>query len=207
MFTEREAILMEMQELKEQGRLDYDMYFELRKFRNERYNQLQDRLRIIDDRDKLEKPQYVPRSSEPPKMTPLSPSVDVGKTFVQNNEHELQTLFKTLPVPKVRDIQPSELKYDRIRKEEEKKIHQSQKYRGKVFPTPIETTEAIERYLKHIGYAVRTKQIKQAMERQFDIEWTNFSNVLERAVELSPYIHVNKTKPRQYTYQYQSIKR
>lgn len=92
-------------------------------------------------------------------------------------------------------------------KKKKKKIHQSQKYRGKVFPTPIETTEAIERYLKHIGYAVRTKQIKQAMERQFDIEWTNFSNVLERAVELSPYIHVNKTKPRQYTYQYQSIKR
>jgi hypothetical protein len=50
MFTERDAIEFEMNELKEQARRDYDIYLTSRNMRNERYSQLMDRLREIDER-------------------------------------------------------------------------------------------------------------------------------------------------------------
>jgi hypothetical protein len=50
MFTERDAIEFEMNELKEQARRDYEIYLTSRNMRNERYSQLMDRLREIDER-------------------------------------------------------------------------------------------------------------------------------------------------------------
>jgi hypothetical protein len=49
MFDEREAIYFEMQELKELGRREFDLYFEMRKHRNQRYSELQNRLRELDE--------------------------------------------------------------------------------------------------------------------------------------------------------------
>lgn len=58
-FTERDAIKMEMEELKEQTRRDAELYFESRKYRNERYTELLNRLRELDERDIPKKPEYL----------------------------------------------------------------------------------------------------------------------------------------------------
>ena len=50
-MNEREAIKFEMEMLKEESRRDFEMYFELRKQSRQRMEQLQNRLRAIDERD------------------------------------------------------------------------------------------------------------------------------------------------------------
>ena len=74
-FDERRAIEMEIQSLKEQTRMDFDLYFESRKIRNEQISVLLDRLRQLDERDKeLIKQQRLEQTAtpEPVKTTPNS---------------------------------------------------------------------------------------------------------------------------------------
>jgi hypothetical protein len=85
MFNEREAIRLEMEDLKEQSRKDFDFYFEMRKFRNERMTQLQNRLRDLDEIE-------YKRSIEPIKV------VKIEKPFT----------------PKNQDMKPTDLMIDRI---------------------------------------------------------------------------------------------
>lgn len=51
-MNEREALQFIMEELKEQRRADFDMYFEMRKNITNQYDRFLDRLRDLDDRDR-----------------------------------------------------------------------------------------------------------------------------------------------------------
>lgn len=50
-FTERDAILMAMEEYKLQTRMDHDLYMESKRMRDAQYNTLLQRLRELDERD------------------------------------------------------------------------------------------------------------------------------------------------------------
>lgn len=95
-FNEREAILFEMQDLKEQSRKDFDFYFEMRKYRNQRYNELQDRLRDLDE-IQFNREKSVDLDS-------LYPSIIKEKPFT----------------PKSQDMTPLELELERVEKPSER---------------------------------------------------------------------------------------
>lgn len=96
-MNERKAIEFELYELKEQSRKDFDMYFELRKYRNQRYSELQNRLREIDERDmNSSKAQQIAES-------------------VYNNP------FYSLPKPKVNGMSVIDLRVDKYNEEPVKK--------------------------------------------------------------------------------------
>lgn len=86
-MDEREAIQFEMQDLREQSRLDFEMYFELRKQKSQRYNELLNRLRELDDRD-LYRP-------------------------IQEPQNPIKSLDKLIPRHELVTVQ--EMKLDRVR--------------------------------------------------------------------------------------------
>jgi hypothetical protein len=90
-MNERQAIHFEMQELKEQSRRDFDMYFELRKHRNQRYNELQNRLREIDERDMKapQLPQIESNYHNPGLPTPKAQDFTVEQLRVDKYEEEI----------------------------------------------------------------------------------------------------------------------
>lgn len=182
LFTERDAILFEMNELKEQGRLDCDMYFELRKHRNQRYNELQDRLRIIDEREGIKE---IP-------VAPPVPQIIVQKPTVHPERKTLRELFKELPPARSSHMTQSEMRADRIKVEEEV---QPQKHTN-AYASVVETTEAIENYLKTQVVRVPLKKVQQGVEKILNKHWANFSDVMRRALDLSPYIKVDETNHR-----------
>lgn len=59
-MNEREAIQFILEELKEQRRADFDMYFEMRKTTTAQYERFLDRLREIDERDAESKVEILP---------------------------------------------------------------------------------------------------------------------------------------------------
>lgn len=52
-FDERTAIKIAIQDMKEQTRMDYDLYLESRRLRNEQISLMLDRLRELDHRDEI----------------------------------------------------------------------------------------------------------------------------------------------------------
>jgi hypothetical protein len=67
-FDERESIRLEMDFIKEQGREDFNLYFELRKQRSKRFTELQQRLRELDQLEwERSQQQYQQPKQEPPK--------------------------------------------------------------------------------------------------------------------------------------------
>jgi len=197
-MNEREAIALEMQELKEQGRLDWEMYFELRRHRNQRYNELQDRLRQIDERDsrieweREHQPPVIPPPPEEKRHFKLTPRV-------KGEEPE------ELPKPKNLDIEPEELKLKRYEEEEEEPegepVSLAEIKREKEKPTYSEGVEKICEYLKEKeGEWVAFNLIERYAEAQLNYKYTNFSNVLRRAISLVPEIKVQKITARQFLY-------
>lgn len=83
-FTEREAIQQEMEFIKEQSRQDFQLYFEMRKQRNQRYDELLNRLRELDDKEELKThqiefeltPMQQPRKERFADLTPEQRVVD-----------------------------------------------------------------------------------------------------------------------------------
>lgn len=65
-FDERESIHYEMEFLKEQSRQDFQLYFELRTQRSKRFEELQERLREIDNLEYERSRQPI----QPPKVEP-----------------------------------------------------------------------------------------------------------------------------------------
>jgi hypothetical protein len=78
-MNERQAIEFEMQLLKEESRRDFEMYFELRKQSRERYTQLQNRLRQIDERDMYKPPAPI---EEPARLVPKSADMSIEQLRV-----------------------------------------------------------------------------------------------------------------------------
>jgi hypothetical protein len=194
--NEREPIEFEMNELKEQGRLDFDLYFDLRKHRNERYSQLQDRLRTIDERDMKVN-------------TPIVNHIQVKRPDAREAQTVIVPLHlrertKDLPDAKSAHMTQGEMRVDRI-KVEEKPVKSTRVDKKSLAPIE-ETTEAIEVYLKNrYPKWVPTRDVKKVIEKQFQVEWKNFSNVMERAIQFSPYIEVNKTQKRKHVYRYKEV--
>jgi hypothetical protein len=158
-FNEREAIREEIQELKEQNRRDYDLYFESRKYRNIRVEELLNRLRELDERDK----EYMRQPQEVPVVIPESvPIVEEPK-----------------PKPEVK-AGLSETKKEYVQENIQKELN---KRRTKAKQIPIEKLETIivERLRKNgDNKEVQVKELKRFAEVVFDTEWKNFNNPLKR---------------------------
>lgn len=93
-MNEREAIVFILEEIKEQRRQDFEMYFEMRKSNNNTYERFLDRLREIDELDR-----------ELNQKEPIR---------VPSREEELRETFKTLPPARAEFISPAEMRVDRI---------------------------------------------------------------------------------------------
>lgn len=173
MFNERDAIQFELDELREQARRDDEFYLSIRKQRAERYDQIMDRLRVIDGRD----------AQVNKKETPL----------VTN----LRTILEDVPKPAEErpDFMPlSQLvKLEAEQKQEtplEKKVREEKlarpKKRGYV---PVEriTTKVLE-YLEVFKGEQPLRDIQHFVETELGINWVNFSVVMKRAMEINPRI-------------------
>lgn len=210
-MKEQEAIELEMLLLKEESIRDYDMYFELRKARSARFTEIQDRLRYIDERiceesedftweeppvSKVEpiqnvrlevqkQPLFVPKQ-ELPTLDP--PDVALNK-LIDSMREEVKKDEKELPTPDS-NADPYE-GYKSYRQKQIRDRNVSSKYdplkNGK-FPDPDDVTEAIEEVLKGMPKPLTTKRVKREIEKRFQTNWANFSNVMRRAEHYSPYV-------------------
>lgn len=183
-MNEREAIEFIMEEIKEQRRADHDMYFEMRKNTTDTYNRFLDRLRELDDKEREERKPLV---IEKPTLT--SPEM------TKEEESGLRTLFKQLPVARHMHVTPQEMNVDRIREETS--------FTKNLVPDEV-IVPAVEQYLENTDGWVGSRHIKMAMESKFGVEWTNFSNVMERVMDFSPLVEVDKSGKR-YLYRYKEV--
>jgi len=83
MFTEREAIKQEMEEIKELVRIDTDKYWEMRFYRNKRLEELLDRLRELDERDLYAPVKQVIEKPVNPETLPKPKNLDMTVTDLQ----------------------------------------------------------------------------------------------------------------------------
>lgn len=172
-MNEREAIAFEMQDLKEQGRLDFEMYFELRKFRSKRYNELQERLREIDEVERNAK-----RVATTPKIEVKLPKPRETQPFTLP-----WSAKKELPEPRFKES-VEDLRTDRVAS---KKGHPNAK-------VPIEeVVHEVEQYLQSVRKPVRLGSIRKHLELTFSTTWQNYNTLMKHVLEYSPYIQVDKT--------------
>lgn len=179
-MNEREAIRLEMEELKEQGRRDWELYFEMRKHRNDRYTELQNRLREIDVRDSdreimVEKQEFKPLSAR----------------VTERIENE-----KDLPVAKSADMTPKEMVVDRVARPKRKGVH-----RGKQPQVPHGLLQqTIEEFLRHADQPLTSKDIEDYVREKHGATFVNFNEVMRRVMGTSPFIRKTNTRPIQYTF-------
>jgi hypothetical protein len=134
-MNEREAIAFILQELKEQRRADFDMYFEMRKNTTAQYERFLDRLREIDELDRELKAVTPP--PEPGLIIPKSLTADLMKAY-----HEAEP-GKVLPEPRFKGTE-SELRVD--------KYEDTGTYKERV--SMEDAVETIEQYLKDVNKVV-----------------------------------------------------
>lgn len=208
-MNEREAIKWILEELKEQRKQDFDMYFEMRKQTTMRYDALMNRLRFIDEQDRRM------NVKEPIKVEPITNlkafQKPVAESILMNHIKEVEE--NGLPKPRSMDMTPVELMAERTEdfdeeeeeeyaeddgvmyeddEEEEVKQKPSQRV-GRRYPHPDDVVEAIEEFLRRYPTKwFKTRQIKREIEKEFDFKWANFSEVMIRTSQLSPYIQMNR---------------
>jgi hypothetical protein len=161
-MNERQAIEFELHELKEQSRKDFDMYFELRKHRNQRYSELQNRLREIDERDmNISKAQQIAESA-------------------YNNP------FYSLPKPKANGMSVIDLRVDKYNEEPVKK-----KRRSAATVNYNEIINVIKEALRENNHT-KLKPIKNKLETTFNKKWANYNSVMRLAMEYDNTIKAKK---------------
>jgi hypothetical protein len=168
-MNEREALQFIMEELKEQRRADFDMYFEMRKNITNQYDRFLDRLRDLDDRDR-----------ELNKVSPPEPVI----------KHEkLRAFFESkLPEPKFKGT-PEELRVDRVKIEEpvESEKREYLNIERDVLPIVVD-------YMKNADGSEPLRDIQYYVESELDTKWVNFSIVMSRVMENEPRIQRSKVK-------------
>jgi hypothetical protein len=168
-MNEREAIQFIMEELKEQRRADFDMYFEMRKNITNQYERFLDRLRDLDERE-------APRTL----VIPREPEI----------KHEkLRAFFESkLPEPKFKGT-PEELRVDRVKIEEpvESEKREYLNIERDVLPIVVD-------YMKNADGSEPLRDIQYYVESELDTKWVNFSIVMSRVMENEPRIQRSKVK-------------
>lgn len=174
-MNEREAIKFEMEMLKEESRRDFDMYFELRKYKSKRFSELQDRLREIDERD-----MYAENTPPQPKQP------------------EITTLDKL--IPKSYHMTPVDLQVERVITQDPPK-----KRTGKTQLVDYDVlTKEVEEFLKTQNEPVKLGPIKRAMEEKFQVSWTNFNTTMKHIVDRSNRLIVYKNGLKDFRYTYEA---
>lgn len=185
-FTEREAIKFEMEELKVQASRDFEIYLSSRNQRNERYSQLMDRLREIDERSIRNKG-----------AVQVVKEVD---NFLRKKEESKPIVFNVnKPLPEARwggTIQ--DLRVDKVRpnqeiivksepEQEEVEKPKRSKKKGK-YVTIEEVDPLVEKYLRFRQGEERVRDIQEYVEKELDTKWVNFSSIMARILALNPRI-------------------
>jgi hypothetical protein len=185
-MNERQAIEFILDELKEQRRQDFDMYFEMRKYTSQKYNDLLNRLREIDERDVQT---YVP-----PTLVTAPPKVEMENFKPKPFTDTVKDIFKHLPAPKSQDLTPRDLSVE----------HAESKptFRPSKLPPMVEIVPTVENFLKaRKNEWFRTGEIQRFTQEMLQAEWTNFSEVMGRVVQVSPYINMDESsRVRKYQY-------
>lgn len=133
-MNERQAIQWILEELKEQRKQDFEMYFEMRKQTSMRYEALLNRLRFIDEKDRmmnavetLPEPEKKMEPIHAYKELPKSEGEDhlIRKHLEQVRDNGIQNLpdvVKDMPEPKNPDATPTSLMVERVDEDEEEDI-------------------------------------------------------------------------------------
>lgn len=173
-MNERQAIEFIMNEIKEQRRADFEFYLKMRNQSTETYERFLDRLRELDERETKVKMEE-----------PVKPA-----GFFNPNFEQIKETLKDIPIPRSAHMTQSEMRVDRIKVEK------------KTTTSYEEATEEIERYLKEIKHPTTLKDIQKNVETRLNKHWSNFHDVMKKALELSPFIHVERINARKFFYSY-----
>lgn len=179
-FDERKAIEMAIQDLKEQTRMDFDLYFESRKIRTEQISILLSRLRELDERDNIVQIKY--RKAAERVLVDTLGSLD---TIVEEEEAKKARLLEERALERQRQLEKREQeKLEEKRKlisesiQKEKLVSKPQKA-GHTY-VPIERVETLVlAYLEQNGEQPLRK-IKEYVEEQTGASWKNFSEVVRK---------------------------
>jgi predicted KAP-like P-loop ATPase len=170
-MNEREALQFIMEELKEQRRADFDMYFEMRKNITNQYDRFLDRLRDLDDRDR--------------KLNEVEPKEHIIK------HEKLRAFFEDkLPEPKFKGT-TEELRVDRIKVEEEEPIKSEKKEYVNI---EKDVKPIVVEYMKNADGSEPLRDIQYYAESELGTTWVNFSIVMSRIMESEPRIQRSKVK-------------
>lgn len=170
MFTERDAIQFEMEELKEQARRDFEIYIDSRRHRNERYDQLQNRLREIDMAERQ------PTRPQPP-VQPLSEIIQKIQPETFRKPVVLEPSGADgFTIPQWKEVSETEKK---LKEEMKPKNRKKRKY----VSTEIVLTKVLE-FLIANGKST-LKQIQEYVEAELNTKWTNFNTPMSRVMALT----------------------
>lgn len=168
-MNERQAIEFILEEIKEQRRADFDMYFEMRKQTTAQYERFLDRLRELDELDRelnAVSPREYVEDVPPPTYVPTVPYIH------------------TLPEPRFKGTK-EELRVDRIEDEHEKKRYID--IEKEVAPLVIE-------YMMHADGSEPLRNIQYYVESELGQSWVNFSVVMSRIMDNEPRIQRSKVR-------------
>lgn len=161
MFTERDAIQFELEELREQARRDDEFYLEVRAQRHQRYSALMDRLRQVDAIIHEEK------ESVPKPVELVLPSINFDEIKQENGGF--------LPLSKRSSIE------ERINKEMQARKTQ------RVYHSIEAVASKIAYYLEIMGES-KLKDIQDYVQQELGMKWNNFTSTINRAMKTNPRI-------------------
>lgn len=180
-FDERKAIQLAVQDLKEQTRMDYELYFESRRVRNEQISILLERLRELDERDKIVELKYSTRynstqNQEPSGVATPEPTKEKETESMQDQLLKAQLLQGGIPevkLPEKRDIVASRIREQAL----------SNTHRTKSKKVPQERIEQlIMTYLTEHGES-QIRFIQKYVEETVNQKWSNFSATVKKIME------------------------
>lgn len=212
-FTERDAIKLAMQDLKEQTRMDYDLYFESKKMRDSQHGILMDRLRIIDEREyELSKRDWELEKEKQLKELARIENEERMKNQIESSKEESEWVQD----PEDSTIEPddtgvaqskskadslAEIKLNRKRANVRDNIRRAKVGVRKPKPDyiPFERVESVVlQYLSDKTKPEHSKDIQKHVEKELESAWKNFSGIMSSLMKKYP--NLKRVDRGQYTY-------
>ena len=183
-FDERMAIHIAIQEMKEQTRMDYDLYLESRRMRNEQIKVMLDRLRDLDHRDEIVELKYRRQFEESQKQVSESSPNEGMQNNVPKKEDGDNHLEYLRNLQKLKD-EKENLKLRETREHVASSIQEeliANSYRGSSSIIPIERLEfLIVTFLRDNGESP-VREIRKHVEGTVNRKWTNFGDLVRRVM-------------------------
>lgn len=199
-FDERTAIRIAIQEMKEQTRMDYDLYLESRRLRNEQINIMLDRLRELDHRDEIVELKYKRQLEEIQKQDTRTLTSNLNEKVVPNKEG-IDNSAEALTKLQKRKEEQAQLKLKEVRENVSSNIKEerlSNPIRGSLKRVSSERIETlIVTYLRGNG-EVSLKAIKGHVESEVNTQWKNFGDVMQKIMSHNK--RVKRASKRGYYY-------